>query len=108
MHVPHSCSDCQQYSLQLLWQIIYEELAAVVACETMWQNVRASKMITNNLCRHISAKLLLVSRMDYIMRILLCPLVLVVNINNAVATERGSSVKKLSTLRLTKRRQNNY
>jgi uncharacterized membrane protein len=80
----------------------------------MWQNVRTSKTMTNNPCPHINAELLLVSRMDYIMRILLCPLVLVVNINDAVSTESGSSVtstdgtNKWSTLHLTKHRQNNY
>jgi hypothetical protein len=39
-----------------------------------------------SLCPHINAELLLVSRMDYTMRILLCPLVLVENID-AVPTE---------------------
>jgi hypothetical protein len=35
----------------------------------------------------IDAKLLLVFRMDYIMRILLCPLVLVVNTDDAICTK---------------------
>jgi hypothetical protein len=44
--------------------------------------------ISNNPCPHINAELLLVSRMDYTMRILLCPLVLVVNIDDIVSSER--------------------
>jgi hypothetical protein len=42
--------------------------------------------VTNNPCPYIIAQLLLVSRRDYTMRILLCPLVLVVN-TDAVSTE---------------------
>jgi hypothetical protein len=49
--------------------------------------LRAYQITTNNSCPHINAELLLVSRMDYTVRILLCPLVLVVNINEAVRTE---------------------
>jgi hypothetical protein len=43
--------------------------------------------ITNNPRQHINAELLLVSRMDYTMRILLCPLVSAVNIEDAVSTK---------------------
>jgi hypothetical protein len=43
--------------------------------------------VTNNPCPYIDAELLLVSRIDYTMRILLCPLVLVVNIDDIVSTE---------------------
>jgi hypothetical protein len=50
----------------------------------MWQNMRAYQTITNNPWAHINADLLLVSEMDYTMRILLYPLVLVVNIDDAV------------------------
>jgi hypothetical protein len=53
----------------------------------MWKNMRAYQTIKNNPCPHINAELLLMSRMDYTMRILLCPLVLVVNIDEAVCTE---------------------
>jgi hypothetical protein len=53
----------------------------------MWQNMRAYQTITNNPCPLTNAELLLVSRMDYTMRILVCPLVLVVNIDDAVSTE---------------------
>jgi hypothetical protein len=53
----------------------------------MPQNMKACQKITNNPCAHINAELLLVPRMDYIMKILLCPLVLVVNIDDAVSTE---------------------
>jgi hypothetical protein len=49
--------------------------------------MRAYKTVTNNPCPYINVQLLLVSRMDYTMRILLCPLVFVVNIDNAVCTE---------------------
>jgi hypothetical protein len=53
----------------------------------MWQNMRAYQTITNSPCPHINAELLLVYQMDYTMRILLCPLVLVVNIDDAISTE---------------------
>jgi hypothetical protein len=53
----------------------------------MWQNMRVYQTITNNPCPHINAELLLVSKMDYTMRILVCPLVVVVNIDDAVSTE---------------------
>jgi hypothetical protein len=49
--------------------------------------MRAYQTITDNTCPHINAELLLVSRMDYTKRILLCPLVLVVNIVGAICTE---------------------
>jgi hypothetical protein len=52
----------------------------------MWQNLRAYRTITNNPCPHINDELLLVYRMAYAMRILLRPLVLVVNIDDAATT----------------------
>jgi hypothetical protein len=86
MHVPHSCSECQWYNFQQFCPIMSEEISVVVACKPMWRNVRAYRTITNNPCPHINAELLLVSRMDYTMRVLLCPLVLVVNIHDAETT----------------------
>jgi hypothetical protein len=53
----------------------------------MWQNKRAYKTITSNLCPHINAELLLVSRMDYTMKILLCTLVLIVNTDDGISTK---------------------
>jgi hypothetical protein len=53
----------------------------------MWRNMRAYQTIASNPCSQINAEQLLVSRMDYTMIILLCPLVLVVNIDDAVSTE---------------------
>jgi hypothetical protein len=52
----------------------------------MWQNIRAGLPITNNPCPHINAELLLASRMDYTIRILVCPVVLVVITDDAVST----------------------
>jgi hypothetical protein len=49
--------------------------------------MRAYQTVTNNPCPHINSELLLVSRMDYAKRILLCPLVFVMNIDDAVSTE---------------------
>jgi hypothetical protein len=49
--------------------------------------MRAYRAATNNLCPLINAELLLASRMDYTMSILLWPLVLVVNIDDALSTE---------------------
>jgi hypothetical protein len=43
--------------------------------------------VVNKPCPHINAELLVVSRIDCTMRILLCPLVLVVNIDD-VSSER--------------------
>jgi hypothetical protein len=49
--------------------------------------MRAYQTVTKNPRPHINAELLLVSRMDCTMSILLCPLVLVVNIDDAVFAE---------------------
>jgi hypothetical protein len=38
------------------------EISVVVACKPMWQNTRAYQIITDNLCPHINAELLLVLR----------------------------------------------
>jgi hypothetical protein len=65
---------------------LYEEISVVVACKLMWQYMQAYQTITNNPCLHINAELLLVTRIDYTTRILLCPLVLVMNIDD-VSTE---------------------
>jgi hypothetical protein len=43
--------------------------------------------ITKNPCPRINAELLLVFRMDYTMTILLCPLVLIVNTDDAISKE---------------------
>jgi hypothetical protein len=51
----------------------------------MWQNMRAYQ-VTNNPCPYIIAELLLVSRMDYTMRILLSLLALVLS-TDAVSIE---------------------
>jgi hypothetical protein len=64
-----------------------EEISAVTAHKLIWQNMQAHQTITNNPCPHINAELLLVSRMDYTMRILLCPLEWAVNTVDAVSTE---------------------
>jgi hypothetical protein len=53
----------------------------------MWQNMQAHQTITNNPCPHINAKLQLVSRMDFTVKILLSPLVLVVNIDDVICTK---------------------
>jgi hypothetical protein len=47
--------------------------------------MRTYQITTNNPCPHINAELQLMSRMDYTMRILVCPLVFVVNIDDAVS-----------------------
>jgi hypothetical protein len=44
----------------------------------MWQNMQAYQIITNNICPNTDSELLLVSRLDYIVRIFLCPQVIVV------------------------------
>jgi hypothetical protein len=49
-----------------------EEISVVVVCKPMWQNMRAYQKITHNPRPHINAELLLVSRMDYAIMILLC------------------------------------
>jgi hypothetical protein len=49
--------------------------------------MQTCQTVTNNSCLCINAELLLVSRMHYTMRILLCPLVLLVSIDGAVCAE---------------------
>jgi hypothetical protein len=55
----------------------------MAACKPMWHNMRAYQTIANNPCPYINVELLRTSRLAYTMRILLCPLVLVVNIDDA-------------------------
>jgi hypothetical protein len=55
----------------------------------MWHNIRAYQTITNNPYPH-NAELLL-SRMNYTMTLLLCPLVLVVNINDVCSMYQNMS-----------------
>jgi hypothetical protein len=38
-----------------------EDIAVVVACKPMWQNMRAYQTVTNNPCPHNNAELLLLS-----------------------------------------------
>jgi hypothetical protein len=49
--------------------------------------MRAYQTIANNHCLHINAEMLLMFKLDYTMTILLCPLVMVVNTDEAVSTE---------------------
>jgi hypothetical protein len=61
----------------------------------MLQNMWAYQTITDNPCPDINAELLLVvSRMDYTMRILLCPLVLIVNVDGAICSEMCLTCKE--------------
>lgn len=53
----------------------------MVACKLMWSNIQTISPSPN-----INAELLLASRMDYTMMILLYPLVFVVNIDDAKVT----------------------
>jgi hypothetical protein len=59
----------------------------VAACKPMWQNMWAYRTITKNPCPQINAELLLVFRMDCTMMILIYPLVLVMNIDDAIFTK---------------------
>jgi hypothetical protein len=65
----------------------------VVAYKPVLQNMKAFQTVTSNPCQHINAELLLVSRMDYTMKILLCTLVLDVNIDMSSLPKGASSVK---------------
>jgi hypothetical protein len=49
--------------------------------------MQAYLTVTNNTCPNINAELLLVSRLEYTMRIVFCPLVVVVKIYDAFSTE---------------------
>jgi hypothetical protein len=53
----------------------------------MWQNLWPYQTITNNPCPGINTELMLVSRMDYTMRINHCPPVLVVNLDDVISPE---------------------
>jgi hypothetical protein len=61
-------------------------ISIVFACKPIWQDMKDHQIIINNPCSHINVELLLVSKMDNTMRIMLCPLVLVVNIDDAATT----------------------
>jgi hypothetical protein len=66
---------------------IWQEISVVVYCKPTWQNLRACQTITNNTCPDVYAELLLVSRLEYTIRIVLYTLVVSVEIFNAVATK---------------------
>jgi hypothetical protein len=55
--------------------------------------MRAYQNITNNACPHIDAELLLMSRLNNSVRIFLCLLVVVMNINYAIPDE-GCFIRK--------------
>jgi hypothetical protein len=57
----------------------------------MW----AYQTFNNIPCPHINAELLLVSRMDYVMRILRCLLVLLVNIDDAAGVGSYYPTRKI-------------
>jgi hypothetical protein len=59
----------------------------VVAYKPMLQNMQVFQTVASNPCPHINAELLLVSRMDYAMKILLCTVVLDVNTHDAISTK---------------------
>jgi hypothetical protein len=59
------------------------EISVVVACKLMWQNMRTCQTVIISPNPNIKAKLLLVSRMDYTIRILPYPLVFIVNTDDA-------------------------
>jgi hypothetical protein len=69
-------------------------ILVVFACKPMWQNMRAYQNITKNPCLQINAEILLVSRMDYTMSIPLCPLVLVVNVDDTVSMKTCFTCKE--------------
>jgi hypothetical protein len=60
----------------------------VVACEPTWKNRRTYQTVTNNACQNINAELLLVSRLEYAVRIVLSPLVVVVKIYEGESVSR--------------------
>jgi hypothetical protein len=59
----------------------------MVACKPTWQNMLVYQTITNTTCPNINAELLLVSRPEFITWIVLCPMVVVVKIYDAVSTK---------------------
>jgi hypothetical protein len=75
------------------------------SCKLVWQNMLAYQTMTKDPSPHINSEMRLVSRMEHTMKILLCPLVLVVNIDDAVSTKGVSyatstdETKKCSALR---------
>jgi hypothetical protein len=56
----------------------------VVACKLKWKNMIAYQTVSNNTCLNINAELLLVYRLAYTVSIILCPLMVVVKIYEAV------------------------
>jgi hypothetical protein len=58
------------------------------ACNMLWQNIWTYHTITTNTIPHMYSELLLVSSMECTMWILLCPLMFVVEICDAISTKR--------------------
>jgi hypothetical protein len=66
----------------------------VVACKPTWQNMRVYQAIMNNTCLNINAELLLVSRLQYTIRIFFCPLVVVVKFMTSLPHLKGALTKE--------------
>jgi hypothetical protein len=65
----------------------------MTACKRTWQNTFAYQTVTNNTCQNINAELSMVSRLQFTMRIVLCPLVVVVKIYDALCTKNLPPLK---------------
>jgi hypothetical protein len=56
--------------------------------------MQAYQIITNNTCPNTDAELLLVSRLDYTVRIFLCPQVIVVKTDDAISIKTCLACKE--------------
>jgi hypothetical protein len=65
----------------------------VVAYEVTWQNMRADQAITNIIFRNINAELLLMSRLQETMRIVLWPLALAAKMYDATSEKSTEDTK---------------
>jgi hypothetical protein len=80
-----TAEDFSHNTAEKCWSTYTCEILVVVACKLTWQNMWAHQTITNNICQNINAELLLVSRVEHTIRIVLCPLVVVVNVYDAIS-----------------------
>jgi hypothetical protein len=69
----------------------------MVACKLTWQNMWAYKTVTSNICRNINDELLMVSGLEFIMRIVLCPLVVMVKMYDAISSKNLPQLKRAPT-----------
>jgi hypothetical protein len=73
----------------------------VVACKLMWEKMRSYQSVTQNTCPNFNAELLLVNKLEYTMRIVFCPVVVVVKMYDGMCIKTCLVSKENSQKKVT-------